>query len=167
MAHELTNRFNDLMSNGDDFFSNFGRSFFSNFDGSLKEMKSDIKETDKDYTLVIDVPGVDKKDMTIDYKDGILTVSAKRDSFSDESDSEGNIVASERSYGRFARQYNFENVDRDGIKAKCENGVLRLKKKFLRQATFRLISFKKGPGMKVPGPFFLWKYEMKSMGYFA
>ena len=46
MAHELTNRFNDLMSNGDDFFSNFGRSFFSNFDGSLKEMKSDIKETD-------------------------------------------------------------------------------------------------------------------------
>ena len=71
MAHELTNRFNDLMSNGDDFFSNFGRSFFSNFDGSLKEMKSDIKETDKDYTLVIDVPGVDKKDMTIDYKDGI------------------------------------------------------------------------------------------------
>ena len=92
MAHELTNRFNDLMSNGDDFFSNFGRSFFSNFDGSLKEMKSDIKETDKDYTLVIDVPGVDKKDMTIDYKDGILTVSAKRDSFSDESDSEGNIV---------------------------------------------------------------------------
>ena len=80
MAHELTNRFNDLMSNGDDFFSNFGRSFFSNFDGSLKEMKSDIKETDKDYTLVIDVPGVDKKDMTIDYKDGILTVSAKRDS---------------------------------------------------------------------------------------
>ena len=95
MAHELTNRFNDLMSNGDDFFSNFGRSFFSNFDGSIKEMKSDIKETDKDYTLVIDVPGVDKKDMTIDYKDGILTVSAKRDSFSDESDSEGNIVASE------------------------------------------------------------------------
>ena len=46
MAHELTNRFNDLMSTGDDFFSNFGRSFFSNFDGSLKEMKSDIKETD-------------------------------------------------------------------------------------------------------------------------
>lgn len=126
MAHELTNRFNDLMSNGDDFFSNFGRSFFSNFDGSLKEMKSDIKETDKDYTLVIDVPGVDKKDMTIDYKDGILTVSAKRDSFSDESNSEGNIVASERSYGRFARQYNFENVDRDGIKAKCENGVLTI-----------------------------------------
>lgn len=89
-------------------------------------MKSDIKETDKDYTLVIDVPGVDKKDMTIDYKDGILTVSAKRDSFSDESDSEGNIVASERSYGRFARQYNFENVDRDGITAKCENGVLTI-----------------------------------------
>ena len=113
MAHELTNRFNDLMNNGDDFFSNFGRSFFSNFDGSLKEMKSDIKETDKDYTLVIDVPGVDKKDMTIDYKDGILTVSAKRDSFSDESDSEGNIVASER-------------VDRDGITAKCENGVLTI-----------------------------------------
>lgn len=126
MAHELTNRFNDLMNNGDDFFSNFGRSFFSNFDGSLKEMKSDIRETDKDYTLVIDVPGVDKKDMTIDYKDGILTVSAKRDSFSDESDSEGNIVASERSYGRFARQYNFENVDRDGITAKCENGVLTI-----------------------------------------
>ena len=78
MAHELTNRFNDLMNNGDDFFSNFGRSFFSNFDGSLKEMKSDIKETDKDYTLVIDVPGVDKKDMTIDYKDAARSESAPK-----------------------------------------------------------------------------------------
>ncbi|SEM35497.1 heat shock protein Hsp20 [Ligilactobacillus sp. WC1T17] len=125
MANELTNRFNDLMNSGDEFFSNVGRSLF-NFDDSFKSLKSDIKETDTDYTVAIDVPGIDKKDITIDFKDGVLTVNAKRDSFSDKSDSQGNILSSERSYGRFSRQYSFPNVDKDKISAKSENGVLTI-----------------------------------------
>ncbi|WP_432739535.1 Hsp20/alpha crystallin family protein [Ligilactobacillus agilis] len=124
MANELNNRFNELMKGGDDFFSNLGRSFFNGFDDSFKEMKTDISESDTAYTVAVDLPGVDKKDIDIDFKDNALTISAKRDSFSDESDAKGNLLSSERSYGRFTRQYQFPNVDKDKISAKYEAGVL-------------------------------------------
>ncbi len=124
MANELNNRFNELMKGGDDFFSNLGRSFFNGFDDSFKEMKTDISESDTAYTVAVDLPGVDKKDIDIDFKDQALTISAKRDSFSDESDAKGNLLSSERSYGRFTRQYQFPNVDKDKISAKYEAGVL-------------------------------------------
>ncbi|GAJ27190.1 small heat shock protein [Liquorilactobacillus sucicola DSM 21376 = JCM 15457] len=125
MANELTNRFNNWMKQ-DDFFGNLGRSFFDLDNSVNRALKTDVKETDKAYEVRIDVPGIDKKDITVDYHDGVLSVNAKRDSFNDESDSEGNVIASERSYGRFARQYSLPNVDESGIKAKCEDGVLKL-----------------------------------------
>lgn len=124
MANELNNRFNELMKGGDDFFSNLGRSFFNGFDDSFKEMKTDISESDTAYAVAVDLPGVDKKDIDVDFKDNALTISAKRDSFSDESDAKGNLLSSERSYGRFTRQYQFPNVDKDKISAKYEAGVL-------------------------------------------
>lgn len=126
MANELNNRFNELMKGGDDFFSNLGRSFFNGFDDSFKEMKTDISESDTAYTVAVDLPGVDKKDIDIDFKDNALTISAKRDSFSDESDAKGNLLSSERSYGRFTRQYQFPNVNKDKISAKYEAGVLTI-----------------------------------------
>ncbi len=125
MANELTNRFNNWMKQ-DDFFGNLGRSFFDLDNSVNRALKTDVKETDKAYEVRIDVPGIDKKDITVDYHDGVLSVNAKRDSFNDESDGEGNVIASERSYGRFARQYSLPNVDESGIKAKCEDGVLKL-----------------------------------------
>lgn len=123
MANELSNRFNDLLSTGDDLFKTFSRPFV-NMTDAFKDLRSDVKESDVDYVVAIDVPGVAKEDITIDFKDNILTVSAKRDSFSDRSDAQGNMIASERSYGRYTRQYSFPNVDREKISAKCENGEL-------------------------------------------
>ena len=122
MANELNNRLNDLMQRRDDLFNNFGQSLF-NFGSTNEEMKTDISETDKDYKVVVDLPGVDKKDISVDFKNNQLTISAKRDSFSDESDANGNVISSERSYGRFTRSYRFPNVDQDKISAKYETGV--------------------------------------------
>lgn len=42
-------------------------------------MKTDVKESEKDYTLEIELPGIDKKDVNIDLRDGYLTISAKRE----------------------------------------------------------------------------------------
>ena len=125
MANELHNRLNDLMQRRDDLFNNFGQSLF-NFGSTNEEMKTDISETDKDYKVVVDLPGVDKKDISVDFKNNQLTISAKRDSFSDESDANGNVISSERSYGRFTRSYRFPNVDQDKISAKYEAGVLKV-----------------------------------------
>lgn len=125
MANELNNRLNDLMQRRNDLFNNFGQSLF-NFGSTNEEMKTDISETDKDYKVVVDLPGVDKKDISVDFKNNQLTISAKRDSFSDESDANGNVISSERSYGRFTRSYRFPNVDQDKISAKYEAGVLKV-----------------------------------------
>ena len=125
MANELNNRLNDLMQRRDDLFNNFGQSLF-NFGSTNEEMKTDISETDKDYKVVVDLPGVDKQDISVDFKNNQLTISAKRDSFSDESDANGNVISSERSYGRFTRSYRFPNVDQDKISAKYEAGVLKV-----------------------------------------
>lgn len=125
MANELSNRLNDLMQRRDDLFNNFGQSLF-NLGFTNEEMKTDISETDKDYKVVVDLPGVDKKDISVDFKNNQLTISAKRDSFSDESDANGNVISSERSYGRFTRSYRLPNVDQDKISAKYEAGVLKV-----------------------------------------
>lgn len=122
MSNDLMNRFNRL-ANSDDFFSNFGRSFFNNWN-EMKSLKSDIKETDKEYVVKIDMPGVDKKDIALNFKDDVLTVDAKRDSFDDESDQKGNIIASERDYGTYSRSYRLPQVDSKAISAKYEDGVL-------------------------------------------
>lgn len=123
MANEISNRFNNLLDSGDELFKNFGRPFF-NMSDSFKELRTDVEETAEDYTVVIDIPGVEKKDISIYFKDNTLTVSAKRQSYSDRSDKDGNMIASERSYGRFTRQYNFPDVDHEKIGAKYADGVL-------------------------------------------
>lgn len=123
MANEL-NRINNYLTN-DDFFDDLGRSFFSR-NITPTHLKTDVMENDKHYQVAIDMPGMNRNDITIDFKDGILSVSAKRDSFSDTADHEGNLIASERSYGRFNRQYRFPNVDRDNISTKYTNGVLTI-----------------------------------------
>lgn len=123
MSNDLMNRFNKL-ANSDDFFNNFGRSFFNSWNNEMKSLKSDIKENDKEYIVKIDMPGVDKKDIALNFKDDVLTVDAKRDSFSDDSDSQGNIITSERDYGTYSRSYRLPKVDGDKVSAKYEDGVL-------------------------------------------
>ncbi|MFT8837251.1 Hsp20/alpha crystallin family protein [Liquorilactobacillus satsumensis] len=125
MANELSNRFNNWMK-PDDFFNNLGRSLFDSDSFFNRDLKTDVKETDKKFVVKVDIPGVTKKDISLAYTDGKLTVSAKRDSFKDESDKEGNVITSERSYGRFTRQYSLPNVDQTGITAKYTAGVLEV-----------------------------------------
>lgn len=123
MSNDLMNRLNRL-ADSDDFFNNFGRSFFNSWNNEMKSLKSDIKETKKEYIVKIDMPGVDKKDIALNFKDDILTVDARRDAFNKESDPKGNIITSERDYGTYRRSYRLPKVDSNGISAKYENGVL-------------------------------------------
>ena len=42
------------------------------------EMKTDVKETDKGYEVAVDLPGVKKDDVSVELKDGYLTITARR-----------------------------------------------------------------------------------------
>lgn len=130
MANELQNRRNDLFGDWNDWFndgvfSNLGKTF-SSMTPQNGSMKTDVKESDKDYQVKIDLPGFDKKDIHLNYANDMLAVTGHRSSFSDESDDKGNMVHSERTYGQVSRQYHLPDVNKDKISAKYTNGVLSL-----------------------------------------
>ena len=122
--NDLFDRLNDW-TKMDDLVNGLGRTILNTGShGSV--LKTDIKENDDQYTMKVDVPGIDKQDIALKYRDGTLSIAVKRDSISDESDKDGNIIASERQTGRFGRQYALPDIDVDKIEARYENGVLQL-----------------------------------------
>ena len=109
----------DLFNEEDAFFANL----FSGFTKDGKLLKTDIAETDKDYMLFIDVPGLSKKDVKISLEDKYLTVSAT--STKEESDAV-TFVRGERFYGTASRSFYVGDVEQKSINAKIDNGVLTI-----------------------------------------
>ena len=90
-------------------------------------MKTDIKEMDNGYELIIDLPGFKKDEITAELKDGYLTVSAAKGLDKDEEDKKGKYIRKQRYAGAMQRSfYVGENLTQEDIKAKYENGILRL-----------------------------------------
>jgi HSP20 family protein len=82
---------------------------------------------DKDDTIVIkaDLPGVDKKDIRVDLKGRVLTLSGER---SEEKEATGEgCYRKERAYGKFVRTFNLAtDVMPDKINATYKDGVLHI-----------------------------------------
>lgn len=107
----------------------FERNFFANpFFGmqDLAEFKTDVVDEGDHFLLEADLPGFEKKDINLDIENDVLTVSAERHSEFEENDKKDRVVRMERSYGCYSRQFDVSMIDIDNIKAKYENGVLKL-----------------------------------------
>ena len=125
----------------------FNNSVFDNFDNwmdfsfpsfnqrlygasSSQLMKTDVKETDKDYEVSIDLPGFKKDELQIELKDGYLTVSGSKEVTSKDAKAEQKTVKyirQERYSGNVSRSfYVGENLEEKDIHAKFENGTLTL-----------------------------------------
>ena len=90
-------------------------------------MRTDIKETDGGYELTIDLPGFKKDDVQAELKDGYLTINAQTQGESEDKDEEGTYVRKERFSGKCSRTfYVGDDVEEDDIKAKFEDGVLKI-----------------------------------------
>ena len=90
-------------------------------------MRCDIREKDGSYLLDIELPGYRKEDIHIDLEDGYLTVSAARNTSSEEKDKQGNILRQERISGSCSRSfYVGEELTAEDIKAKYDNGELKI-----------------------------------------
>ena len=90
-------------------------------------MRTDIKETDGGYELVIDMPGFKKDDVQAELKDGYLTITAQTQSESEDKDEEGTYVRKERFSGKCSRTfYVGDDIEEDDIKAKFEDGTLKI-----------------------------------------
>jgi HSP20 family protein len=86
----------------------------------------DLVETDDHFVLKVDLPGLDKDDVEIEVKDGLLTVSGERKSEHEERKDGYHRV--ERAYGGFSRSLSLPpGVDADQVQADFEKGVLEVR----------------------------------------
>lgn len=112
----LTRRNNDVF---EDTFNSLFRPFYVDEEASV--MKTDIKETEHEYLMDVEMAGFDKKDISLKYESGYLTVSAKKN----DTDETVKYVRRERAYS-CSRSYYLGDVNEKLIKAKYENGVLQI-----------------------------------------
>ena len=90
-------------------------------------MKTDVKETDTGYEVDIDLPGFKKGEINAQLDNGYLTISAAKGLDKDEKDKKGKYIRKERYAGAMSRSfYVGEGVTQEDIKAKYEDGILRL-----------------------------------------
>ena len=91
-------------------------------------MKTDIKETDKGYELVVDLPGFTKDEVKADLENGYLTISAEKGLDKDEQEKEtGHYIRKERYAGACSRSfYVGKEVEKEDIKAEFKHGILTL-----------------------------------------
>lgn len=116
MKNYLTRRNNDIF---EDTFNNLFRPFYVEEEASL--MKTDIRETDNSYLMDVEMAGFDKKDISLKFESGYLTVSAKKT----DKEENANYIRRERAYS-CSRSYYLGDVNEKEIKAKYNNGVLEV-----------------------------------------
>jgi len=107
------------------FFNSFAPAPFRFFeeDSVVWSPRVDVEETDEAVVVHADLPGIDKKDLSVNLKDNLLTIRAERKNEKEEKGK--NYYRSERAFGTFQRTFTLsERVKSDAIKADYKNGVL-------------------------------------------
>ncbi len=119
MRNYLTNR-NQLDF---DFFREAFDDFFAPvfFNRSMDNMKTDIKETEKEYELSIDIPGFEREDINLTLNNGYLTIEAKRGAVEENGE---NYLRRERAVSYARSYYVGDAVSEEDITAKYKRGTL-------------------------------------------
>ena len=91
-------------------------------------MKTDIKEMDNGYQLVVDLPGFTKDEIKASLENGYLTISAEKGLDKDEQEKEfGHYIRRERYAGACSGSfYVGEDVQQEDIEAEFKHGILKL-----------------------------------------
>jgi HSP20 family protein len=112
----------------DDFMMSPFDAFFdtpTNGKSATSLMKTDVKETEDSYELTIDIPGVEKENVTAELKNGYLKVTAETHRETEDKDEKGTYLRKERFEGSCSRSfYVGSTITEEDIKAKFGNGTL-------------------------------------------
>ena len=102
----------------------------------------DIFETEKEITVLADMPGVKAKDLNIDLRENVLKLYGEAES--PEGKNEVDVFREYQS-GNYSRQFNLSQViDQSRIDAELKDGVLKLRLPKVEAATPRKIAVKTG-----------------------
>jgi HSP20 family protein len=84
---------------------------------------AEVEEEDDHYMLTLELPGVSRQDLKLEFIDGQITVSGERK----QEEKRGNGHYSERRFGKFLRSFRFPSgVDASGIQAQHGDGILKV-----------------------------------------
>ncbi|MCG4579190.1 heat shock protein Hsp18 [Clostridium cochlearium] len=109
----------------DDFFDNFfNNDFLVPIKFPKNDFRADLKETDDEYIIEADLPGISKDAVKVNYSNNNIIISAKREDIVE--DKGENYIRRERSYGEFKRAFYVDNVDENNIRASFNDGVLKI-----------------------------------------
>ena len=87
----------------------------------------DVLETNDELHVTAELPGLRSEDVNVTVENGVLTISGEKKQEVQEGKEEGDYYLVERRYGRFERSFTLpRSVNADQIKARFENGVLRV-----------------------------------------
>ncbi|MFM1815543.1 MAG: hypothetical protein RLZ98_2238 [Pseudomonadota bacterium] len=85
----------------------------------------DVRETETEFVVEAELPGMDEKDVSVTLNNGILTLKGEKKSEREEKKDDYHLT--ERSYGSFQRSFKIEDtIDADKVKAAFEKGVLKV-----------------------------------------
>jgi HSP20 family protein len=121
--------FGSLQREVDRLFEDFARNFgalANRGDGALMP-SIDVNETDKEFVITAELPGLERKDVEISLEDNILTIRGEKKVESTKDDKNKNVHVAERSYGVFYRVLELPvAVDPSSVQATMSNGVLKI-----------------------------------------
>jgi HSP20 family protein len=105
---------------------NFDRDVDQELENAVWSPLTDISETDDEYVMKMDLPGVKKDDVKISVQNGELIISGERKEEKEEKKTQHHRI--ERNYGKYYRSFTLpENVDEENIEAEFNDGSLTVK----------------------------------------
>lgn len=134
----------------DEFFRNFSPSLFGRwprlFDDNGSERHgwapaADITETEQEYLVKAELPGVKREDVKVTLADGVLTIEGERKHEKEEKGEKTHRI--ERFYGSFCRSFSLpDNADAQNIRAEGKDGVLSVHVPKLKAEKSRAVEIK-------------------------
>ena len=141
MSKALINRTNNIpYFDRDEFLTPFDRVFDQLFETNFPEFvrsvgvkpyqgsaypKVNVYEYDGKIGIVAEIPGLEKKDLTVEVEDGTLTISGVKHHIKE--DEGAKVLRRELKASSFKRNFEIgENLDGENIKAVFKNGILNI-----------------------------------------
>lgn len=92
-------------------------------EATVWQPRADILASATQFSIIMDLPGLAKEEVSIQLKDQLLTIFGKRDT--ETSEATAKTIRTERWRGRFSRSFRLpQTADQEQIKASFANGVL-------------------------------------------
>lgn len=128
VSKETWNEFDEYFNNFDlrinQLASNMNKNFVYSFSNSSRP-NIDITSTDKQYLIMVEVPGIEENELNVQLNDNTLIILAEQKRETEAKDKDSNL--SERSYGFFKKALALpKDADKANIQAKIKNGLLKI-----------------------------------------